>query len=153
MDDFKNYCGCEEYPLLRTINRVLRNYPGPHPKCQLEKSPEGLYSNRFYIFLCSSRISIWIGNVHGFSFEILFSVEDELPPSDNDVVLVGETPTTTIKPTTTTSRPTTTSPPSSNEFIPVDVEKPTTCTEQFSSHEADCNKYYVSTQHCLFICK
>lgn len=42
LDDFKNYCGCEEYPLLRTINRVLRNYPGPHPKCQLEKRPEGL---------------------------------------------------------------------------------------------------------------
>lgn len=41
LDDFKNYCGCEEYPLLRTINRVLRNYPGPHPRCQLEKQPEG----------------------------------------------------------------------------------------------------------------
>lgn len=24
LDDFKNYCGCEEYPLLKTINRVLR---------------------------------------------------------------------------------------------------------------------------------
>lgn len=24
LDDFKNICGCEEYPLLRTINRVLR---------------------------------------------------------------------------------------------------------------------------------
>lgn len=41
LDDFKNYCNCEEYPLLRTINRVLRNYPGPHPKCPLEARPEG----------------------------------------------------------------------------------------------------------------
>lgn len=36
MDDFKNVCECEEYPLLRTINRVLRKYPGPHNNCILE---------------------------------------------------------------------------------------------------------------------
>jgi len=36
LDDFRNVCECEEYPLLRTINRVLRNYPGPHNNCQLE---------------------------------------------------------------------------------------------------------------------
>ncbi|KAM7354055.1 chitinase 10 [Cochliomyia hominivorax] len=36
LDDFKNDCNCESYPLLKTINRVLRNYPGPHPKCTLE---------------------------------------------------------------------------------------------------------------------
>ncbi|XP_017486088.1 PREDICTED: probable chitinase 3 [Rhagoletis zephyria] len=36
LDDFKNVCGCESYPLLKTINRVLRNYPGPAPKCVLE---------------------------------------------------------------------------------------------------------------------
>nr|XP_012154543.1 PREDICTED: probable chitinase 3 isoform X2 [Megachile rotundata] len=30
LDDFKNRCGCEPSPLLRTLNRVLRNYPdGP----------------------------------------------------------------------------------------------------------------------------
>lgn len=28
LDDFRNTCGCEEYPLLKTINRVLRGYPG-----------------------------------------------------------------------------------------------------------------------------
>ncbi|XP_041566012.1 probable chitinase 10 isoform X1 [Drosophila elegans] len=38
LDDFKNNCGCETYPLLKTINRVLRNFGGPHPKCLLEKS-------------------------------------------------------------------------------------------------------------------
>ncbi|KAK9881823.1 hypothetical protein WA026_017335 [Henosepilachna vigintioctopunctata] len=37
LDDFKNLCGCEEYPLLRTINRVLRNYAKPDPKCVLGK--------------------------------------------------------------------------------------------------------------------
>lgn len=35
LDDFKNVCGCENYPLLRTINRVLRNYANPAPKCVL----------------------------------------------------------------------------------------------------------------------
>ena len=39
LDDFKNTCGCEEYPLLRTINRVLRDYPGPHKNCKLEDTP------------------------------------------------------------------------------------------------------------------
>ena len=55
LDDFNNLCGCENYPLLRlisilkfqynvyifniswiffrTINRELRNYPGPAPNC------------------------------------------------------------------------------------------------------------------------
>lgn len=37
LDDFKNICDCEEYPLLRTINRVLRNYAKPAPKCILGK--------------------------------------------------------------------------------------------------------------------
>ncbi|BET00648.1 Glyco_18 [Nesidiocoris tenuis] len=34
LDDFRNSCNCEEYPLLRTINRVLRNYP-EGPLCSL----------------------------------------------------------------------------------------------------------------------
>lgn len=37
LDDFKNECGCEEYPLLRTINRVLRDYKVADPKCVLGK--------------------------------------------------------------------------------------------------------------------
>lgn len=36
LDDFKNVCGCEEYPLLRTINRVLRKYPESSKTCILE---------------------------------------------------------------------------------------------------------------------
>ncbi|KAF7994541.1 hypothetical protein HCN44_004013 [Aphidius gifuensis] len=34
LDDFENRCGCEPSPLLRTINRVLRNYPAG-PTCSL----------------------------------------------------------------------------------------------------------------------
>ncbi|XP_050304967.1 probable chitinase 10 isoform X2 [Anthonomus grandis grandis] len=40
LDDFKNECGCEEYPLLRTINRVLRDYAVPDPKCVLGKGQD-----------------------------------------------------------------------------------------------------------------
>ncbi|XP_056636318.1 probable chitinase 10 [Diorhabda sublineata] len=36
LDDFKNICNCEEYPLLKTINRVLRGYKIPDPKCILD---------------------------------------------------------------------------------------------------------------------
>lgn len=38
LDDFRDLCSCEQYPLLRTINRVLRNYPVPAPKCELVDS-------------------------------------------------------------------------------------------------------------------
>ncbi len=36
LDDFKNVCGCEPHPLLRTINRVLRSYPVTDPKCDAQ---------------------------------------------------------------------------------------------------------------------
>ena len=39
LDDFKNRCGCEPHPLLRTINRVLRGYSVPDPKCEIKASP------------------------------------------------------------------------------------------------------------------
>ena len=40
LDDFRNVCGCEEYPLLRTINRELRGYPVEDPECTLETKTE-----------------------------------------------------------------------------------------------------------------
>lgn len=40
-----NLCGCEKYPLLRTINRVLRNYPGPGPNCKLDAAAASLRMN------------------------------------------------------------------------------------------------------------
>lgn len=43
LDDFRNNCGCEEYPLLRTINRALGRYPGAFPRCDLEMNSERNY--------------------------------------------------------------------------------------------------------------
>lgn len=43
LDDFKNVCGCETYPLLKTINRALRNYEKPKTKCKLEDRAECEY--------------------------------------------------------------------------------------------------------------
>ncbi|KAL5281574.1 Cht3 family protein [Megaselia abdita] len=40
LDDFKNICDCETYPLLKTINRVLRNYKRSERKCKLEDNAE-----------------------------------------------------------------------------------------------------------------
>jgi len=42
LDDFSNRCGCENYPLLRTINRVLRDYPIPDPMCDGPSHLRGL---------------------------------------------------------------------------------------------------------------
>ena len=46
LDDFNNICGCEKYPLLRTINRVLRNYNAADPHCTLDSNNLGLYESR-----------------------------------------------------------------------------------------------------------
>ena len=35
LDDYSGMCGCEQYPLLKTVNRVLRDYPVPDPQCDL----------------------------------------------------------------------------------------------------------------------
>lgn len=37
---FRNSCGCEEYPLLKTINRVLRGYPSG-PLCSISTDSSG----------------------------------------------------------------------------------------------------------------
>ncbi|XP_025423968.1 probable chitinase 10 isoform X2 [Sipha flava] len=42
LDDFKNVCGCETYPLLKTINRVLGRLPGPGPDCYLDQERNDL---------------------------------------------------------------------------------------------------------------
>ena len=46
LDDFNNMCGCEKYPLLKTINRVLRNYNSPDPHCTLDSNQIGNYVTR-----------------------------------------------------------------------------------------------------------
>ena len=42
LDDFANQCGCENYPLLRTINRVLRDYPLEDPNCDTARPRHSL---------------------------------------------------------------------------------------------------------------
>ncbi|XP_008184295.1 probable chitinase 10 isoform X2 [Acyrthosiphon pisum] len=42
LDDFKNVCGCETYPMLKTINRVLGRLPGPGPDCYLDQERNDL---------------------------------------------------------------------------------------------------------------
>lgn len=39
---FRNVCGCETYPLLKTINRVLGRLPGPGPDCYLDEDRNDL---------------------------------------------------------------------------------------------------------------
>jgi chitinase len=63
LDDFRNTCSCEPYPLLRTINRVLRGYPGPGPKCDINASSSkdsskchfGLYFTKHKLFVAYVR--------------------------------------------------------------------------------------------------
>ncbi|KAH8272046.1 hypothetical protein KR026_004304, partial [Drosophila bipectinata] len=50
LDDFKNDCDCESYPLLKTINRVLRGYRGPAPKCRLEKTDKTMIASNDTVF-------------------------------------------------------------------------------------------------------
>ncbi|XKL60517.1 hypothetical protein PGB90_007574 [Kerria lacca] len=38
LDDFRGVCNCGTYPLLKTINKVLRNYPDDVPECNLESN-------------------------------------------------------------------------------------------------------------------
>lgn len=35
LDDYSGMCGCGQYPLLKTVNRVLREYPVAEPQCDL----------------------------------------------------------------------------------------------------------------------
>ena len=38
LDDFTNRCGCETYPLLKTITRVLRDYSVSAPNCAMDRA-------------------------------------------------------------------------------------------------------------------
>lgn len=40
--DFRNVCGCETYPLLKTINRALGRIPSPGPDCYLDQERNDL---------------------------------------------------------------------------------------------------------------
>ena len=40
LDDFSNMCGCGKYPLLRTINSVLRDFPAQPTQCSQQQSKD-----------------------------------------------------------------------------------------------------------------
>ena len=40
LDDFSALCGCGEYPLLKTINSVLRDFPAQPPQCSQQQTKD-----------------------------------------------------------------------------------------------------------------
>lgn len=63
LDDFKNRCGCEPSPLLRTMNRVLRNYPkGPLCPITQGRSVNIIFKTKKYFnnIQCIEKYIVWI---------------------------------------------------------------------------------------------
>ncbi|XP_055600306.1 probable chitinase 10 [Uranotaenia lowii] len=122
LDDFRNLCECEEYPLLRTINRVLRNYPGPGPKCILKSDPER-------------------DEQRPTSTTTRRPTETTERPT---TTMHKRTTKATKRTTTTTPRPAYTEPPTYQEVID-NTEEKKSCTDGrlFIPHKSDCNKYYI----------
>ncbi|XP_055636577.1 probable chitinase 10 [Toxorhynchites rutilus septentrionalis] len=133
LDDFRNLCDCEEYPLLKTINRVLRNYPGPGPRCVLEKDPHREKPKPTKTPTPSTR-------------------ETTRRPTTTTTRLT----TTTRKPTTTTRwRTSTRSTQGTTEAYEETIEhvnNQQSCTDGrlFAPHPTDCNKYYICQHHKLY---
>lgn len=69
---------------------------------------------------------------------VLRTVEQDVPTTDNDVIIIE-----TTQRSTTTKKPITTEKPIINELTPTDPEAPARCSEQFASYPFDCNKYYL----------
>lgn len=154
LDDFRNTCDCEEYPLLRTINRVLRNYPAPHPKCKLETLARGNVDS----------LNVLI------QFSIIICYMFSAPPVEKPSVISTSEKPTTKKPRTTTKypitsktttrayvtsrRPTKTTPPntkpSTTTTEAVEIFDPFCSIRLFVAHKSDCNKYYVCQHGQLF---
>lgn len=59
LDDFKNRCGCEPSPLLRTMNRVLRNYP-EGPLCPITKGRSINFKTERYLNDIIEKYIVWI---------------------------------------------------------------------------------------------
>lgn len=118
LDDFRNRCDCEEYPLLRTINRVLRGYPGPAPRCRLETSTE---------------------------IESPYIPSTMTPTTTSQS---WQRPSTTTEPwqKPSTSKPATTTRPSTTIADVEVIGASQACKGRiFAQHPTDCNKYYLCT--------
>uniref|UniRef100_A0AAG5DHK2 chitinase n=1 Tax=Anopheles atroparvus TaxID=41427 RepID=A0AAG5DHK2_ANOAO len=135
LDDFRNTCGCEEYPLLRTINRVLRSFPGPGPKCVLGLAGKPTEPPR----------------ERPTTTAMTTTTRRTTPRTTTTTTPI---PTTTTRRTTTTTRrttrPSTTRPTSTarptTPFIDdndSDQSKGVCDGRLFVPHESDCSKYYI----------
>lgn len=139
LDDFKNVCGCEEYPLLRTINRVLRQYPGPHNNCVLEakKARPGTEATTKKPVATTKRPT---------QPQPTTKMTKKPEVSTRKPTSSRPTSTRTSSARPTTARPqkstTTTQVPSFADYPSIDDDK--TCTEgkNYIPHETDCTKYY-----------
>ena len=145
LDDFKNVCGCEEYPLLRTINRVLRKYPGPHNNCVLE--PKKTITSA----ADPTKKPTTEAPTTKKPTTAMTTVKATTEMITTKKPTTRKTTTTTQKPTTTTrkassTRKTTTTEAYDYHDIPEldDDDSKSSCDSgvQFMPHETDCNKYY-----------
>ncbi|XP_050082117.1 probable chitinase 10 [Anopheles aquasalis] len=141
LDDFRNLCDCEEYPLLRTINRVLRNYPGPGPKCTLGAGKPANEPPK-------ERPTTAMATVTNPTTSKPMARPTTTTTTTMRTTTTRKT-TTTRRPTTTrtTARPTTTmrtTRPSIDE-IDTDGSRGVCDGRLFVPHETDCSKYYVCT--------
>ncbi|KAL0132938.1 hypothetical protein PUN28_000582 [Cardiocondyla obscurior] len=123
LDDFKNRCGCEPSPLLRTMNRVLRKYP-KGPLCPITEGTEALVidvSQTDVGFTTSTERPIYESTI-----------------SSNPVYIP---PSTTASITTTTELD-----PDIDDTIEIEASPlpPADCGGRlFISHKSDCTKYYL----------
>ncbi|XP_029168632.1 probable chitinase 10 [Nylanderia fulva] len=118
LDDFKNRCGCEPSPLLRTMNRVLRNYPeGP---------------------LCPVTGDAIITDV---DVGIQSTTVSEHPTYESTT-----SPKPTYTPSSTTTTSTTTIESETDDSVEIEASPlpPIDCGGLlFLPHKSDCTKYYL----------
>uniref|UniRef100_A0A182QY58 chitinase n=1 Tax=Anopheles farauti TaxID=69004 RepID=A0A182QY58_9DIPT len=137
LDDFRNLCGCEEYPLLRTINRVLRNYPGPGPKCILGSGkPSQPSSERPTTAMTTTSTTTTTRRT------------TERPTTAYTTATRRTTSTTpragsTTRKTTRAPTGTTTTRRTTTPFIDDLVSNSDCDGRLFVPHESDCSKYYI----------
>nr|XP_031849252.1 probable chitinase 10 [Nomia melanderi] len=123
LDDFKNRCGCEPSPLLRTMNRVLRDYP-KGPLCPVTTDPTTIDAGE--------------------------SVEESTTASQPTWGWEPASTSTTTTTTTTTMRTTTLSTEDVDDAVEIEVDErpaispPEDCHGRlFIPHSKDCSKYYL----------
>ncbi|KAL2745938.1 putative chitinase 10 isoform X1 [Vespula maculifrons] len=129
LDDFKNRCGCEPSPLLRTMNRVLRNYP-EGPLCPVVSESTSIDIDQS----TTQTISTWWPTTESTAST---SRPSYLPPA-----------TTTTMTTTTEELDTSSEENDTVEIIagppPIGIAPLGDCGEKlFIPHKNDCAKYYL----------